>query len=49
MHGGAKGSGAAKNNQNALKHGGYTRDVLQHRAAARALIAEARKLVEENQ
>jgi uncharacterized protein YjcR len=49
MHGGAQGSGAPKNNQNALKHGGYTREALQRRAEMRALICEARKLVEENQ
>ena len=28
MHGGAKGSGAPKGNQNALKHGLYTRESL---------------------
>ena len=45
MHGGAKGSGAPKGNQNALKRGAYTKDALQRRAEMRELIREARKLL----
>ena len=37
MHGGAKGSGAPKGNHNALKHGTYTKEALQRRAALRHL------------
>jgi hypothetical protein len=47
MHGGAEGSGAPRGNQNALKHGAYTKEALQHRAAMRELIREARKLLKE--
>jgi glucans biosynthesis protein len=47
MHGGAKGSGAPRGNKNALKHGAYTREALQRRAAMRDLIREARKLIKE--
>ena len=47
MHGGAKGSGAPKGNQNALKHGGFTREVLQRRAQSSQLLREARKLLKE--
>ena len=35
MHGGAKGSGAPRNNQNALKHGRYTRQNLANMRAIR--------------
>lgn len=45
MHGGAKGSGAPKGNKNAIKHGVFTKDALQHRAAFRDLIAQARNLI----
>src|SRR5512144_2556812 len=47
MHGGAEGSGAPRGNQNALKHGAYTKEALQRRAEMRELIREARKLLEE--
>jgi hypothetical protein len=47
MHGGAKGSGAPRGNTNALKHGAYTRDVLERRAQMRVLLREARKLLRE--
>jgi hypothetical protein len=46
MHGG-KGSGAPKNNKNALKHGTYTKEAFQGRAELRGLIAEAQKLIKE--
>jgi uncharacterized protein YjcR len=45
MHGGAKGSGAPKGNQNALKHGAYTKEALQRRAEMRAILQYARKLL----
>jgi len=47
MHGGAKGSGAPRGNSNALKHGAYTKEAVARRAAMRALIGEARKLLKE--
>jgi uncharacterized protein YjcR len=47
MHGGAAGSGAPKGNQNALRHGLFTRDAIQEREQARALINEARKLLKD--
>ena len=47
MHGGAKGSGAPKGNQNALKHGAYTKHAFKRRAEMRELIREARKLLKE--
>jgi len=47
MHGGAKGSGAPKENKNALKHGTYTREAFRQRAALRDLIAEAQNLLKE--
>jgi glucans biosynthesis protein len=45
MHGGAKGSGAPRGNQNALKHGAYTQEALQRRAEMRELMREALKLL----
>ena len=45
MHGGAEGSGAPKGNQNALKHGAYTKKALQQRAALRHRLREVRKLL----
>ena len=47
MHGGAKGSGAPKANRNARKHGLLTRDAIAERRQIRALLGEARKLLEE--
>jgi len=46
MHGGAKGSGAPKRNQNALKHGAYTKEAFQRRDEMRNLLREARKLLD---
>ena len=46
MHGGAKGSGAPKGNRNACKHGLYGREMLELRRAMRAMLDEARELVE---
>jgi uncharacterized protein YjcR len=45
MHGGAKGSGAPKGNQNALTHGTYTRAALGQRAEMRLLIQESAELL----
>ena len=45
MHGGAKGVGAPKENQNALKHGTYTKLAFQQREQMRGLFEEARKLI----
>ena len=47
MHGGAKGSGAPSDNQNALKHGAYTKHAFQRRAELRVLIREAGKLLKD--
>jgi uncharacterized protein YjcR len=45
MHGGAKGSGAPKGNQNALSHGAYTSIALRERAELRLLIQEGTELL----
>jgi hypothetical protein len=45
-HGGAQGSGAPRANQNARKHGLFTRDAIAERRQIRALLVEARKLLE---
>jgi hypothetical protein len=47
MHGGAPGSGAPKANQNARKHGLFTRDAIAERRWIRALLDSSRKLLEE--
>jgi len=47
MHGGAPGSGAPNANQNARKHGQFTRDAIAERRQIQALLGEARKLLEE--
>ena len=47
MHGGAQGSGAPRVNQNARKHGLFTRDAIAERMQIQALLGEARKLLEE--
>ena len=41
MHGGAKGSGAPKGNQNALKHGHFTRVAQQKRQSLKGIVADA--------
>jgi uncharacterized protein YjcR len=43
MHGGAPGSGAPGGNQNALKHGLYTREALAQRRQVSELIRQSRK------
>jgi uncharacterized protein YjcR len=47
LHGGAPGSGAPRGNRNALKHGAFTKQALERRAAMRRLIREARKVLKE--
>ena len=38
MHGGAKGSGAKAGNRNALRHGRYSRDLLEFEHSIRELL-----------
>ncbi len=45
MHGGAKGSGAPKGNQNALKHGEHTREAKAQRKEVRILIKSCREFM----
>ena len=47
MHGGAQGCGAPKANQNAHRHGLFTRDAIAERKEIQVLLGEARKLLEE--
>jgi uncharacterized protein YjcR len=47
MHGGAPGSGAPKGNQNALKHGFYTKAAIEQRKKIREFIRDAEKFLEE--
>ncbi len=47
MHGGAAGSGAPRANQNARKHGMFSRDAIEERRRIQALLGEAWKLLEE--
>ena len=47
MHGDAPGSGAPKANQNARKHGLFTRDAIEERRRIQVVLGEARKLLEE--
>lgn len=46
MHGGAEGSGAPKGNQNALKHGRFTKVAIEERKRLRKLIHDANKALE---
>jgi uncharacterized protein YjcR len=45
MHGGAPGSGAPRGNQNALKHGLYTRRAIAQRRQLRELLRQSRNLI----
>jgi hypothetical protein len=47
MHSGAHGSGAPTANQNARKHGLFTRGALAERRQIQVLLGEARRLLEE--
>jgi hypothetical protein len=46
MHGGAQGTGAPKANQNARKHGLFTRDAIAERRQIRELLGEARRFLQ---
>jgi uncharacterized protein YjcR len=46
MHGGTPGSGARKGNQNARRHGLFTRDAIAERKQIRALLGEALKMLQ---
>ena len=47
MHGGAKGSGAPKGNQNALKHGCYSKEAIINRKEATAVIKKFKAFLNE--
>ena len=47
MHGGAHGSGAPRGNKNALKHGMYTKKVMEEERQCRELVRQSRKLLSE--
>lgn len=47
MHGGAKDSGAPKGNQNALKHGTYTKEMLEMRREVAELMRISRETLRE--
>lgn len=47
MHGGTQGSGAPMANQNARKHGLFTRDAIEERREIRALLDKARRVMKE--
>jgi hypothetical protein len=47
MHGGARGSGAPRGNQNALKSGLYTREALEERRRLREFLRQARGLIKD--
>jgi len=47
MHGGAPGSGAPRDNQNALKHGLYTREAIEERRQLRVLMRQSRMLIQD--
>jgi hypothetical protein len=49
MHGGAPGSGAPRDNQNALKHGLYTREAIEERRQLRALMRQSRMLLQDSE
>jgi hypothetical protein len=46
MHGGAPGSGAPRENRNARKHGLFTGDTIAEQRQVRALLGQARKLLQ---
>jgi uncharacterized protein YjcR len=48
MHGGAKGTGAPAGNQNAFKHGTYTKEAFQRRQALDEMWREVRKLLRDH-
>jgi uncharacterized protein YjcR len=46
MHGGASGSGAPRGNQNALKHGRYTREAIQEHCHLQDFLRQSRTLIQ---
>jgi uncharacterized protein YjcR len=46
MHGGAPGSGAPQGNQNALKHGRFTRKAFEQRRHLRELLRQTLALIQ---
>lgn len=46
MHGGAAGTGAPQGNQNALKHGLSTRQMIELRKAVNALLRRSREILQ---
>ena len=46
MHGGATGSGARTGNRNALRHGRYSRELIEFRLAMRELVRESAEKIE---
>jgi uncharacterized protein YjcR len=46
MHGGAPGSGAPSGNQNARRHGLFTREAIVERKQVQALLGEATKFLQ---
>lgn len=47
MHGGARGSGAPKGNQNALKHGRYSREAIVRRKKVNQVMRDLREALRE--
>ena len=47
MHGGAPGSGAPQQNQNALKHGVFTQQAIEERKQVPALLQQSRQLLKD--
>jgi hypothetical protein len=47
MHGGAKGSGAPPRNQNAVKTGLHTREMIEYRRQVNSLLRQSRKTIDE--
>jgi hypothetical protein len=45
MHGGAPGSGAPKENKNALKHGMFTKEAVEERKQMRSILQMSRKFL----
>lgn len=45
MHGGARGSGGQKGNQNALKHGCYTKEMIEELRELRELVRESEEVM----
>jgi glucans biosynthesis protein len=47
VHGGAAGTGAPRDNKNALKHGLFTREAIEERRKLRDLLRQSRKLLQQ--